>query len=111
HPERIRERGYNQSELLARHLCRQHGLYYEEEALWRTRNTRPQIGLDRAQRRENVKDAFAANTRVRDRHVLLVDDVCTTGATLTAAGEALLSEGAASVRGFCFARPATISVT
>lgn len=110
HPERIRERGYNQSELLAQHLCRQHNLYHDEEALWRTRNTRPQIGLDRAQRRENVKDAFAAHSRVRGRHVLLVDDVCTTGATLIAAGEALLSEGAASVRGFCFARPATVGV-
>lgn len=72
--------------------------------MWRTRNTRPQIGLDRAQRRENVKGAFVADARVRGRHVLLVDDVCTTGATLAAAGEALLARGANSVRGFCFAR-------
>lgn len=109
HPERVRERGYNQATLLARRLCRRLELHMDEKALWRTRNTRPQIGLDRVQRRENVKGAFAADARVRGRRVLLVDDVCTTGATLAAAGEALLAQGAASVRGFCFARPTVTS--
>lgn len=108
HPERVRERGYNQATLLARQLCQQQDIEHDEDALWRTRNTRPQVGLDRLQRRENVKDAFAAASRVRGQRVLLVDDVCTTGATLLAAGEALLLQGAASVRGFCFARPATM---
>lgn len=109
HPERERERGYNQANLLARQLCHQRDVDHDEEALWRIRNTRPQVGLDRSQRRENVKGAFAADSRVRGRRVLLVDDVCTTGATLMAAGEALFSQGAASVHGFCFARLATIA--
>ena len=106
HPERVRERGYNQANLLVRHLCRQLDAERDEDALWRTRPTRPQVGLDRVQRRQNVQGAFATDRqRVAGRHILLVDDVCTSGATLSAAAKALLDEGAASVRGFCFARP------
>lgn len=110
HHERVRERGYNQSVLLARHLCRQPVLQgdavMDEDALWRIRHTRPQVGLDRLQRRQNVAGAFAADAaRVRGRRVLLIDDVCTSGATLAAAAEALLEQGAAAVSGFCFARP------
>ncbi len=106
HPERLRERGYNQAGLLVRHLCQRIAANYDEESLWRTRHTRPQVGLDRVQRRQNVQGAFAVDRqRVAGQHVLLVDDVCTSGATLAAAAEALLEHGAASVRGFCFARP------
>lgn len=106
HPERVRERGYNQSALLARHLCGHIDLPCDEEALWRTRHTRPQVGLDRTERRQNVLGAFAADrVRVAGKLVLLVDDVCTSGATLEAAGAALLEAGASAVCGFCFARP------
>lgn len=107
HPERVRERGYNQSALLARHLCEHVHIPYDEEALWRTRHTRPQVGLDRAQRRQNVQGAFAAERLlIAGKQVLLIDDVCTSGATLEAAAAALLEAGASAVRGFCFARPA-----
>lgn len=106
HPERVRERGYNQATYLARHLCGRLGLQMDEAALQRTRPTRPQVGLDRLQRRQNVAGAFTADgERVRGKRVLLVDDVCTSGATLAAAAEALLAEGCADVSGYCFARP------
>lgn len=106
HPERVRERGYNQATLLARLLCEQLSLDLDEGLLQRTRHTRPQVGLDRVQRRRNVAGAFATNGEpVEGRRVLLVDDVCTSGATLAAAAEALLEKGAASVSGYCFARP------
>ena len=106
HPERVKERGYNQATLLARYLCRRLPLEMDEAALWRTRDTRPQVGLDRLQRRQNVAGAFAANgARISGRRVLLVDDVCTSGATLAAAAESLLENGARSVSGYCFARP------
>jgi ComF family protein len=109
HPERVRERGYNQAALLVRHLCRLLDVAYDEDkegALWRTRHTRPQVGLDRAQRHQNVEGAFAAdNTYVHGKNVLLIDDVCTSGATMAAAAGALISEGASTVRGYCFARP------
>lgn len=106
HPERVRERGYNQAELLARRLCQERALTIDEAALWRTRPTRPQVGLNRLQRRKNVAGAFAADaTHVRGRKLLLIDDVCTSGATLEAAAAALLAQGAAAVSGYCFARP------
>lgn len=109
HPERVRERGYNQAALLVRHLCRSLNVAYgvdAEGALWRTRHTRPQVGLDRVQRRQNVEGAFAADrTYVHGKNVLLIDDVCTSGATMAAAANALLNEGASTVRGYCFARP------
>jgi ComF family protein len=106
HPEREKERGYNQAALLSRGICRQLELESDEAALRRIRHTRPQVGLDRAQRRENVRGAFAAKkARVSGKHLLLVDDVCTTGATLGAAAEALLDRGANSVSGYCIARP------
>lgn len=106
HPERERERGYNQSALLVRHLCRRLELRGEEEALWRTRHTRPQIGLTVEQRRQNVRSAFAADgPRVAGKRVLLVDDVFTSGATMASAAGALLARDARSVSGYCLARP------
>jgi ComF family protein len=106
HPERERERGYNQSALLVRHLSRQLGLPSDEDALWRTRHTPPQVGLTVEQRRLNVRGAFAANgAGVAGRHVLLVDDVFTSGATLASAAGALLAREAQSVSGYCLARP------
>jgi predicted amidophosphoribosyltransferase len=63
------------------------------------------VGLGPVERQENVRGAFAAEAQmVRDHHVLLVDDVLTTGATLTAAAEALLAAGAAGVSAYCLAR-------
>jgi ComF family protein len=107
HPERVRERGYNQATLLARRLCEPVGVPLDDAALWRTRHTRPQVGLDRAERRQNVQGAFAAEReRVEGMRILLVDDVCTSGATLASAATALLEAGAVTVRGYCFARPA-----
>ena len=112
HAARERERGYNQSALLARHLSGQLGLPFEPEIVSRIRFTPPQTGLSRRERLANVGGAFRADRlRVRDRRVLLVDDVCTTGATLAAAAEALHHAGAASVSAYCLARPAAIDET
>jgi len=108
HPDRLRERGYNQSELLVRALHQELGWHIETDALERTRKTRPQIGLNKDERQENVKSAFRGDrTRFRGKHVLLVDDVCTTGATLAAAAEALHSAGAGSISAFCLTTAAS----
>jgi ComF family protein len=105
HPKRERERGFNQSALLVAHLCRQLGWTTSPAALRRERATRPQVGLDASQRRMNLQNAFGADTnQVAGKRVLLVDDVCTTGATLAAAALALLDAGAESVSGYCVAR-------
>lgn len=104
HIERERARGYNQSALLAQVLGERTRLPVWQTALTRTRHTRPQIELDAANRRENVRDAFAAEPRVAGTRVLLIDDVCTTGATMDACGIALQTCGATSVWGLAIAR-------
>lgn len=107
HERRLRERGYNQAALLARELGRELSLPVVEEAVRRERETRPQVGLTAAERRQNVADAFhCSNGALRGCRVLLIDDVCTTGATLEACAIALRQEGeAASVWALVVARP------
>ena len=99
------ERGYNQAALIARPLALALGLTYAPKALARWRDTRSQVGLSREQRCENVSGVFrAARGLVRGRTILLIDDVATTGSTLSSAAEALLVDGALQVYAFTAAR-------
>jgi len=105
HPRRRRQRGYNQSELLARPLAAAVGVGYSATALQRTRHTPPQVGLGPEARAANVQGAFtAAPAEAHGRAIVLIDDVLTTGATMTAAAGALLAAGAATVSAYCLAR-------
>jgi len=106
HKRRARERGFNQSALLARELGQLTGLPVAHEALLRAKYTVPQIGLDARERVENVRDAFRCTAGAfSGQRVLLVDDVCTTGSTLEACAAALHEEGgAASVWALTVAR-------
>ncbi len=113
HPSRRRERGFNQSELLAaglvRALKRQSGgdaPLVVKTCMHRKRATPPQTGLSVAARRENLRGAFevAKPEEVRGRAIVLVDDVMTTGATLSACARALKRAGAAKVMGLTLAR-------
>lgn len=93
HRSRQRERGFNQSALLAARIAR--GLAVPCSAyLLRRRPTRAQSDLSAAERRANVRDAFVASGGVAGRHVLVVDDVLTTGATVSECAHALLGAGA-----------------
>jgi len=105
HPSRTKERGYNQALLLAQELAKETGLPLWEDSLMRVRPTPPQIGLSAIQRRENVKDAFLpTDQRLAGKRVLLIDDVCTSGATLEACSIALHKMGVESVWGLVLAR-------
>lgn len=103
HKRRVRQRGYNHAELLARDVAARIGLPYVE-ALERVRNTRQQARLDDRARRTNLKGAFRVKASVDGRRVLLVDDVCTTGSTARACAKALRSGGARRVYLLCYTR-------
>jgi ComF family protein len=104
HPMRLAERGFNQVSLLARPLARRLARPLDATAVTRTRDTPRQATLGRAERLENVEGAFVASTRVRGKRVLLVDDVCTTGATIRACVSALRRAGASEVAALVLAR-------
>jgi ComF family protein len=98
-------RGFNQSELLARVLAKRIGVPVVA-AVRRRKPTPPQAGLTSAQRRTNVAGAFVVknSSQIRGQHVLLIDDVLTTGATARACAAALKRAGAAQVTVLTLAR-------
>lgn len=105
HHIRRREREYNQAEELCRDLSRLTGVP-TRHALKRIRNTTTQTKLDREERMENLRGAFQVSetASVKDRHLVLVDDVFTTGSTVEECSRVLRRAGAASVRVICVAR-------
>ena len=105
-PSRQRQRGFNQSALIAAEIGRRIGVPVEEWCLERTRETAPQVGRTEVERRENVVGAFACREPgiVVGRRIALVDDVMTTGSTLSAGAEALKAAGAARVYAVVVAR-------
>lgn len=97
HRSKLRQRGYNQAELLARALGRRLRMRCEPALLRKRIDRSPQSTLPRNQRAANVRGAFMASPRVRGRSLLLIDDVCTTAETLRACASALVAEEAARV--------------
>jgi len=107
HRRRERERGYNQSRLLARELSVLSGIPVSEQALRRTRDTPPQVAKSgHEERRRNMEGAFECAEAVAGQSVLLVDDVVTTGSTMSACAGPLKAAGASSVWGLVLARQA-----
>lgn len=105
HARRRRQRGFNQAELLALRLGQLTGLPVLTDAIRRERHTQPQTHLRPDERATNVAGAFAAaGAELQDRHVLLIDDVYTTGATMNATADAALAAGARRVSAYCVAR-------
>jgi ComF family protein len=97
HWRRQWQRGFNQSELLARGIARRLGVPLLRRTLRRARATRPQAGLSNSARRDNMTGAFRVRGRLDGRSVLLVDDVMTTGSTAAACAIALKRAGARRV--------------
>jgi len=106
HHKRLRERGYNQSSLLARELGKLTNLPIVDDCLTRQKRTPPQARTSNVNERlSNVADAFTCHDRrLQDKQILLIDDVSTSGATLDACAGALKAAGVASVWGLVLAR-------
>ena len=102
--KRLADRGFNQSALLAERVARRIGVPYIAQGLLKIRDTPPQAGLDRAARLKNVRGAFACERSLDGKHVAVVDDVMTTGATLSEAARSLKKSGAATVSAWVVAR-------
>ena len=105
HPARVRDRGYNQSALLTQAMAGDGSVPVDAHSLVRRRSTVPQVGLKAGERLQNVAGAFGCSgDALAGRDVLVIDDVCTTGATLEACAIALREAGARSVRALTLAR-------
>lgn len=107
-PKRLRQRGYNQAAMLARWLSADLNIPYDEQLLLRPHETIAQQDLDARTRKRNLRDAFALapGARVQGRHLALVDDVLTTGATAHSLARLLVKAGARRVDVYCLARTA-----
>jgi ComF family protein len=103
-PARIRERGFNPALVLARRVGPRLGIGVDAGVLAKVRHTPPQAGMGRAARRRNLRDAFVVRERLDGLSVAVVDDVITTGATLSALARVLKEAGAARVSGWVVAR-------
>jgi ComF family protein len=106
HPKRKRERGFNQSQALAKELARLRGLRILDGCLVKVRNAPPQTSLEATGREENARGAYAVKraSRVEDKVLILVDDVFTTGSTLGECSLVLMRAGAREVRALTLAQ-------
>lgn len=115
HRSRLLRRGYNQAALIAGRLSQLSGIPMEEHLIERIRKTKPQKGLSRSERRENLKGAFQISKEWRRKsrgqgqargalqRILLIDDIYTTGSTMDALSQILLREGAEEIFFLCAA--------
>ena len=105
HSRRERSRGYNQSHLLAREVSRRTRIPMADDRLLRSMDTPPQVAMSgREERRQNIEGAFQCTRDAGGLRVLLIDDVVTTGSTMSACASALKDAGAKSVLGLALAR-------
>ncbi|MCL2851484.1 MAG: ComF family protein [Defluviitaleaceae bacterium] len=106
HADKLRERGFNQAEILAEAVCERLGLALDASALTRVRSTEHQARLSASERRENMENAFAVRDTglVGGKTVLLIDDIYTTGSTVSACTSVLLRAGANRVFSYAFSK-------
>lgn len=104
HPLRLRERGFNQSLLLAQRIAQQLHIPLLKEACARKRNTSPQSTLPWQERGKNMRQAFACSSDLSGRHIAIVDDVMTTGSSIEELARTLRQAGAREVSAWVVAR-------
>ena len=101
---RKKERGYNQAAMIAKPFALALQVSFEPTQVIRVKETRTQVGLDHIARKKNVEGAFQAGASVKRKHIMVMDDVSTTGSTLSSMAEALYSAGAENVYALTVAR-------
>jgi ComF family protein len=106
HPARYRERGFNQSEEIARHVAAELGVALDSRLCRRARATADQTRLAARERRQNLRGAFALELAPRARHIAILDDVLTTGSTANELARTLLRGGVKQVSVWAVARSA-----
>jgi ComF family protein len=104
HPGRLADRGFNQSDEIARWVGRELSVPVQPRAAGRARGGRPQVGLPAAERQSNIRGAFLAPGPVAGRRIAIVDDVVTTGSTVVELAGCLRDAGALEVEAWCVAR-------
>lgn len=108
HSQRLRHRKFNHATLLAKYIGRKKGLNIFTSLVQRVRNTKPQSTLSFTKRKQNMVGAFSLTNNgcrvIRNRNIVIVDDIVTTGATFKALREVLMDSGALDVRLLCFAK-------
>nr|WP_238529409.1 phosphoribosyltransferase family protein [Vibrio mimicus] len=104
HWRRRWQRGFNQSDLLARELARSLPTQYDSQLFARRRATPHQQGLSKAQRIQNLSGAFVLNHQPNQQHIAIVDDVVTTGSTIRHLCDLLLDVGVQSIDIYCICR-------
>jgi len=104
HPIRLRERGFNQAMEISRYISKQMGITLLPDSCSRIKHTPPQTGLPWKDRQKNIRKAFSCKIVLTGKHVALVDDVMTTGATLNELAKILRKQGAAEISNWVIAR-------
>ncbi len=103
HPKRLKQRGFNQAAVLAKHLAQKTGIPYQVNTCTKIKNTSPQASLDSQKRAKNLHNVFSAKEMPFD-HVLIIDDLLTTGATANELARTLKNAGVGQVDVWCGAR-------
>ncbi|WP_431688238.1 ComF family protein [Hahella sp. NBU794] len=104
HKSKQRKRGFNQAELLARSLARYADVEFSNKLCKRIKASPPQTGLNRKNRRSNVKNGFAVSSKLPQQPLIIIDDVVTTGSTVDELARTLKQAGALEVYVFSIAR-------
>lgn len=104
HPEKIRSRGFNQAIEISRYVSKQTGVEVFSNICFRVRDTASQTGLTWKKRQQNVRNAFECKIDLTNKHVAILDDVMTSGATLNALAKEIIKQGAAKISVWVVAR-------